>query len=143
MQIRRVYNMILSSHNNTTYVLLGKQNSNNAWALLGGKIDPIDNTYIDTAARELFEETATYINLPLYYYTGTLTRFVQSHLYDTNIPHDYKEMAAFKWFKLRDIVKLADNSIEHQAGYIDDDKFEGWMLYSLKRCDRTPLKLWL
>lgn len=143
----------------------------NTWNLPGGKKDAGDRTRGVAAARELYEETGKYIDKrrdpnfwsSLGFYAhgrhkifiiapgqvkvniAKLNSAVNSAI-NSNLSHEYKEMAEYELIKLTDLVKLAKNqNIDGQSKTYHHPThgnmtIDGWLLTTLKKADRTSLK---
>lgn len=110
--------------NQKTEILLGKKTIDNKWRLLGGFSDPTDNSYEDTAARELAEECGPITTTEMKYeksfrvndwrYKSEPDKIITA-LFSTDFidgdPSGSDDIAEVKWFKLQDISTMIDQQL--------------------------------
>lgn len=104
---------------NKTEMLLGKKEIDNKWRLLGGFSDPTDDSYEETARRELTEECGEIITSEMMYeksfrvndwrYRAEADKIITS-LFSTDFingdPMGSDDIAEVKWFPLSEIRNM-------------------------------------
>ena len=95
------------------------------WALPGGKFEKdVDQTLMDTAVREMFEETGVRVQAEPNFYTKHTTgngRFLLHHFLATNVLNDVRDVkamtdaSAVKW---QDVDSIIDSTWNEQ--FVED-----------------------
>ena len=105
--------------NNKTEMLLGKKEIDNKWRLLGGFSDPTDDSYEETAKRELEEECGPVVTTDMHYeksfrvndwrYRREADKIITSMFSTDYISGDAQgrdDIGEVKWFTLSEVAEL-------------------------------------
>lgn len=124
--------------NNKTEMLLGKKEIDNKWRLLGGFSDPTDDSYEETAKRELEEECGPVVTTDMHYeksfrvndwrYRREADKIITSMFSTDYISGDAQgrdDIGEVKWFTLSEVAELItrnETAEEHrpQLGFLLD-----------------------
>lgn len=115
--------------NNRTEILLGKKDIDNKWRLMGGFADPTDNSFEESAARELREECGPVETTAMQYETSfrvndwryrneadKIITTLFSAEFISGSPEGSDDIAQVKWFtlhELQQLIKTQDAAAEH------------------------------